>query len=99
MVANEKRVSDGVDCTRSAQGMLTRAGENHIGIPLDRFLHLDGQAEIHMYIYDNMKQLWKSFLLFFKRLGILRTEISSSNCCKGGRWAVVSYYSQGRASV
>lgn len=99
MVTHEKRVSDDEICTRSAQGMLRCAGENHISIAPDRFLHLHGQAEIHMYICDMWKQLEKIFLLSFKYLGILRAEIPSSNCCEGGRWAVVSYYSQGRASV
>jgi hypothetical protein len=100
MVANQKRVSDDVGCARSAQGMLTCAGENRISIPLDRFLHLHGQAEIHMYICDMWKQVEKNFLLSFEYLGILAANflvvyVFGYQC----RWAVVVSYSQGRASV
>lgn len=91
MGANEKRVSDDVVYTRSAQGMLTCADENHISIPLDRFLHLHGQAEIHMYICYMRRQVDKSFLLSFEHLGILATNflvvyVFGYQC----RWAVVS---------
>lgn len=34
-----------------------RASENHISIAPERFLHLPGQAEIHMYSYGVMKVL------------------------------------------
>ncbi len=100
MVANEKRVSDDVVCTPSAQGMLTCAGENHISIVPDRFLHLHGQAEIHMYICYMWKQVEKNFLLSFEYLGILAANflvvyVFGYQC----RWAVVVSYSQGRASV
>lgn len=33
------------------------AGKNHISITPDRFLHLPGQAEIHMYTCDRMKRV------------------------------------------
>ena len=50
MVANEKRVNEDTGLYAICVGMLRGAGENHISIPPDRFLHLHGQAEIHMYI-------------------------------------------------
>lgn len=99
MLGNGKRVSDDAGPYAICASMLRCAGENHISIAPDRFLHLHGQAQIHMYICYMWMQLEEIFLLCFKYLGILRTEIPSSNCCEGGRWAVVSYYSQGRASV
>jgi|CXWL01.1.fsa_nt_gi hypothetical protein len=100
MVAHEKRVSDDAVCTRSAGAMVRCAGDNHISIPPDRFSHVHGQAEIHMYSYYMWKQLEESFLLSFRYLGILATNfpdvyVFGYQC----RWAVVSYYSQGRASV
>jgi len=100
MLANEKRVSDETVRTLSARGMLRCAGENHISIAPNRFLHLPGQAEIHMYICYVVKQLGKSFLLSFEHLGILAVGfldvyILGHQC----RWAVVFSYSQGRASV
>ncbi len=36
------------------------AGENHISIAPDNFLHLPGQAEIHMYSHGVMKVLAES---------------------------------------
>ena len=71
--------------------MLRCAGENHISTAPDRFLHLHGQAEIHMYICYLWKQLEKSFLLSFEHLGILATNflvvyVLGYQC----RWAVVS---------
>ncbi len=51
------------------------AGENHISIAPDRFLHLPGQAELHMYSYGVMKVLRRIFLLSFEGLGILRVII------------------------
>lgn len=100
MVVNEKRVSDDAVCTRSAQDMLRCAGENHISIAPDRFLHLHGQAEIHMYIWNMWKKVEKTFLLSFEYLGILAANfpdvyVFGYQC----RWAVVLSYSQGRASV
>ena len=100
MLANEKRLRGDTVCTLFSRGMLRYAGENHISIAPDRFLHLHGQAEIHMYIYYKLKQLEKTFLLSFGNLGILATNfpdvyVFGYQC----RWAVVSYYSHGRASV
>jgi hypothetical protein len=100
MVVNQKRVSDDAVCARSAQGMLRFAGENHISIAPDRFQHLHGQAEIHMYICYMWKQVEKSVLLSFEHLGILAPNflvvyVFGYQC----RWAVVSQYSHGRASV
>lgn len=85
---------------RCLRGFAGCAGENHISIPPDRFLHIHGQEEIHMYICYMWKQLEKSFLLSFEYLGILATNflvvyVFVYQC----RWAVVSHYSQGRASV
>ena len=100
MVVNEKRVSDDAVCARSAQGMLRFAGENHISIAPDRFLHLHGQAEIHMYICYMWKQVEKSVLLSFEHLGILATNFPVVYVFGyQRRWAVVVSYSQGRASV
>jgi len=53
-----------------------------------------------MYICYMWKQVEKSFLLSFEHLGILSTNflvvyVFGYQC----RWAVVSQYSQGRASV
>lgn len=49
MLANEKNES----ATNALSAwILMRAGENHIGIAPDRFLHFPGQAELHMYSCD-----------------------------------------------
>ncbi|CUS32612.1 hypothetical protein COMA2_110002 [Candidatus Nitrospira nitrificans] len=90
-LATEERVSDDAVCTRSARAMAKRASDNHISIPPDRFPHLHGQAEIHMYICHMWKQLEKCFLLSFEYLGILATNflnvyVFGYQC----RWAVVS---------
>mgnify|MGYP001578837545 CR=1 FL=1 len=100
MLAHEKRVSDDVVCTRSARAMVRCAGENHISIPPDRFLHLHGQAEIHMYICYMWKQVEKSFLLSFEYLGILAPTswmYTFLDISAGGQWFLNTH--QGRASV
>ena len=39
-----------------------RAGNSHISIAPDRFLHFIGQAEIHMYSPKSMRLMLKMFL-------------------------------------